>query len=160
MSKNIDERRFALLWVHENALLRWFRAIVSGRVAAARLHGLPDDVEVARVYWDQPRQSWGLVLSSRFYMPVELGRPIPELERVVVDFDTYSGNTRVRVEGEISRPQKVRVSGLVTQRIWQEFLTSVVPVGWKPEEEVEEEGPKEELPMKRPRGRPKKVSKS
>jgi hypothetical protein len=165
MSKAMEERRFSILYVHENAMLRWFRAIVSGRVSAAKIQGLPEDVEIARVSWDNPKQSWALVLASRFYMPVDLGRQVPELTRVIVEFDTYSPNARIMVEGELSRPYRMKVSGMVTQRLWQEYLASTTPQGWKPKEEdrapekvceVEEVAP--DKPAKRPRGRPRKTA--
>ena len=136
----VEERRFALLYVHDNAMLRWANAICEkGRTVPVKYDGLPADISVARIYYDPGKQSQVWVCVSRLYSPVPLGRPIPEIKNAVIEFATISPNTRIQIEGTLTKPHAIKVSGLVSQRLWQPFLTATTPDGWVPEEPEEQE---------------------
>lgn len=70
-----DMSRQALIWLHPEAL---FRFMTARRWVIQEGH-LPDDVQFHHVFYDQQRQVFGLVVTSKTFKQVKLGSPLPEL---------------------------------------------------------------------------------
>lgn len=74
-SANPDMSRQALIWMHPEALMHF---MTSKRWVIQEGH-LPEDVAFHHVYYDQNRQVFALVVTSKTFKEVKLGQPLPEL---------------------------------------------------------------------------------